>query len=922
MPRPRRASPTPRLALALATLLLAACPSPGPGPEPEERPSPSSQPATAASGAGSPSAGELLADLRLEAPQRSAGQGGARGRRVLLVVADRYEQREYDLERGDATIATLREALAQELQTAPEDVILLRGKDVVPRRVESALERATDGLAGADNLLLVYYYGHGLARADGLQLFGYDTHFSEGEARDTLPYSELRGWLVAARQRLQRAGGDLRLVSVVDACRVRTMGPARVAPRALPTPAQTLADLGGAEVFSAEEGQPALEGVFGSAFCAALSAAAQGERGERVERVELGAVLEATTRRLEQARASQRPTWQGSEGLVLYRRGGIPLRVELYDQSTGASLSGGVVRLNEQSAGAPASFGDLRPGSFFLQAQHPDCFWRDEDLEVRAADAGRVVRVGLLPRFDLVVGELHNPQGTRAAVELVGASTGRARSGYHQLRAEVQGSGRFALRAPALEGKLELVVRVGGTVLARRSLSQAGRDHLSHAAGAKRPLRVARYDFGRFELGQAAQARRLEDLGQAVALGAVVLPSDLTWRDEATRTVYERVQSQVQRGDLRSLKLGLSGLANLAAQEGVGDARTQETLRALEPRLRLYYLTRLRAQDPAEGRDLLGGALRIRGGRALAGITSEARETLVRWLNADASAAEEAGQLPRALALLEEALATGPDPAARQVLEARVSALWVARVEGARARALQDDSWEAVARELEQATPRLPEAVSRPLRERLERERMPRVAREALAAGHARYDAGELEQAEAAYRRALPGLTPYYRAQAEAQLADLAQRLFVKYYALADDLDAAGEGEGALRAYLRAWRYEPELVAGVWPAFLASEPRWRAVYEAAAPTPPTLRILSPAAPRVTLGPTKLLGVEVAVESGLPLEVEVEGQRLRLRGGRGRLELSLPLGRHTLRARARDLLGRSVEAQLSLELVGE
>lgn len=299
--RPR---PRPHALWVAAALALTGCP-PAPGPtRPPSAPAAPNDPVRSEPSATDPLAPRpapplpTLADLLPVQPEPLRFSGSARtggSRHALLVVADRYAVPEFDLKAGERAIVRLQGALMGGLGIAGERVRVLRGKDATAAAIQRELKTLGTALRGPDNLVVVYYFGHGWVRSTGeLELFTYDTERDGAIGyRQTISHAELGHGYLALAEAARAQQATAQIVSVIDACRVGTQAPPRQ-PTYRPLP-----DV--AEVFSAKLGQFANEGLFVEAFCDAL------DDGARRDRTLLGEVFDA-------ARASVLP------GMEILRR--------------------------------------------------------------------------------------------------------------------------------------------------------------------------------------------------------------------------------------------------------------------------------------------------------------------------------------------------------------------------------------------------------------------------------------------------------------------------------------------------------------------------------------------------------------------------------------------------------------------------
>ncbi len=851
-------SPGRALTLALAVaLLLVGCPSPAPRPE---SPGPSPVDVGAAAGAAQAGRGQGGGSARGPSAARPGadplpvglppvgwadGQTAAGGGRwAVLVIADEFATGgpSWALQRAPEVLQRLQTTLPGALGIAAERTVVLRGKDVDPEAIEDALLDVGGKLEGPDNLVLVYYYGHGYTRrardAHGqeqksLELFMHRTRSLEGDLFDrTLGHRDLGRFYAGLRAAARKRGATARLVSVVDACRVELQAPGG------PVTLTPLDDV--VELFSASPGQFAEEGLFARAFCEALA------RGAQADVTRLGEVVEATAGRIAELRGSQRPELlQGDRSLVLRRQDDLVLGVEVTDATRpGRRVDGARVTLagrpTADASAGPARFDGLRPGQYAWQVEAPGYFWRTGEQEVSRAQAGGVLRVALLPRAALVEGELVNPDGTVVTVKVLGGRSPSFLEGYHVDQARVVGSGPFALRLPEVTDETELSLTLGDRPLLRVRPAKAPAEPVVWGE-----LRVPRHGLGKLDLTGRAAADRVEDLGTSLTAAQVRLPELAFAETQAGRecaVVYQQVRAQVARDRAEQLALAADELEALRAH--VAPASRPELAR-LAAELRLEVLVRRRVDDPLSAREALCALLGAGPGwtprpgarpapaAALAehpGTLDRARAEAVRWLSSDADAAGQRRDWAGQTGLLARALALATEPRVLAVLEAQHADAWAQRVDAALERALADDGWAAAEQELGRARQALEaraEATLGALALRFEQERMPRAARALVQRGHDAYAAGRLEEAVAHYEAALPDCNAHASAIVTRQVEDVRFRLFRRYFVLADEALADGRRPEAARAVLEAQRYgSPERVANL--ARRLTEADWRA----------------------------------------------------------------------------------------------
>lgn len=425
----------------------------------------------------------LQAGGRLGAPERAAnrpkivlppppavewaGSQQSDGRQAVVFCVDRYASaKAWDLTTADQVLERLRRGFEAGLGIATDRVRIVRGEGATKAGLARELRRLGEQLAGSNNLVVIYFYGHGCVQDGLLQLFTYDTELEGQTFSDTISHGDLRTLYGRLLAQVREKRSEVKVVSVIDACRVKTLAPPR-------PPTYTPID-GVAELFSAKQGQFATEGLFAEAFTEALEEAGRGERSL------LGQVFDAARDRVKKGASSdQEPELEGAQReLVLRDTTALGFSVQAWDATgTGGRIERATVSLKGAASAEGGRFSGLRPGVYKVIVRAEGFSPRSVDIELTPTRSGRVLKVPLDPALVLVTGHVVFPDAEKVVVRLGGGRPASAIEGHHVLETEVPGQGTFVLKLPALPASAELLVEAG-VVRAKVPVPQAPTEHV------------------------------------------------------------------------------------------------------------------------------------------------------------------------------------------------------------------------------------------------------------------------------------------------------------------------------------------------------------------------------------------------------------------------------------------------------------
>lgn len=468
-------------------------------------------------------------------------------RRVAIIVAaDQYRTPSWNLPTVASTGETLRQALIESMEYAPEDVVLLTGDTVLSQRIEAELQDMARRLNGDGNSLLVWWLGHGHnILGEQEYLTALSTGASDGGYSYTLPHDDLRTWMGDARDAVEARGGTLVTALVADACRVPTMS----APTGLLGFKPEL-DI---EAFSSPPGQPA-DSTTAYTLEAANSMRAMGSR----DTVSLVDVLNKAGERLQRSPEQQAEILRATKKELLLRNAtnlGIVIRVE--DAHDGGPIEGATIerKFGETFQGSEARFTGLSETiagyEFFVTA--PGYFPRRDVLPLTAGDSGKTVTLGLSREFVALRGRISLLGAGSASVEVTGAFDD-VEEDYHWVRQTLRSSGDWELRVPNTAGPRSLRIMDGTGVEIDSIDFDLAHEELTNDTYGRVTVRVR--DFGERAITAGSTPVGIGDLtATSLDLGDYELPWDLETLTEADfhdsdtySNFYRRINGYVRQG--------------------------------------------------------------------------------------------------------------------------------------------------------------------------------------------------------------------------------------------------------------------------------------------------------------------------------------------------------------------------------------
>ncbi|MCB9897352.1 MAG: hypothetical protein H6825_05060 [Planctomycetes bacterium] len=723
---------------------------------------------------------------------------------ALLVGADTYGNRAWNIDVADDTVRQLRDVLVDTLHFAPRDVLVLSGDAVYEKNVEAKIDGLTRDLQGIDNTLLVVWVGHGF-EIQGRQQFL--TALSRGGGSqgftETIPYDAVLGWIGAARTRLRDGGGDLQTAMVVDACRTPTGGtPGRIRDH------EPVLDV---EAFGARMGTPTTYGDKSFVFTGALTRSLQHARGSRVGL--LDAVHDAERATLDELEGAQQPDiLTGDHDVVLLDRGNLAITIRAVDQVSDSAIEGSTIELaGETKSGPQAVFTGLDASStgYFLRIEAPGYFARQMSITVPAEKSGQSLVVPLQPEYVEIIGHVSLSGTGTVRVEVTGTFDGLV-PGYHAATSGIdpQGGG-FVLRVPPTAGPRSLLVKVGDKVAYEEPFDLATRE--KRTAQNRDGTIFDLYSFGRLR----AVASGPIDIG-AKAERQIVDGFEFDWSTITEEELgggipwsfYKGARDHAEAKDYEAAIFRLDRLHKEANVSRTTDRKLGDLVERLEIARVITLANELQRTDLDAAIDVLL--------KSPAHDRREVKDELKGWLMESAAARYADADYAKAVERLDQAEEAGWPASEIRAQRAQVLSDWV---EDAYEQAFRDGDWSR-AREAVTALEKAhaPGTLVKEWQDKVDQESISPACRRHYEEGLQAVDAGDLEQAMASFDAALAeGCNAHYGSLIHRHEDGIKGDALNKRLAAGRRLERSGKIAEAFDEYLQAARISTLAMAYVDP---------------------------------------------------------------------------------------------------------
>lgn len=409
-----------------------------------------------------------LEDKPLEWSSSQRNTGGKHRRLALLLAADSFVDPAMNIAFTGNNLRAMKSSLTKYCGFQKQHVKTLRGQQLNRDAVEAAILSLANQSTAQDNLLLIYFTGHGFIDSKGQPRFFtyYSTQKSTGQGWDkVMTRADLALWIANARAKLDK-GRAMRSLILVDACRTRTMAPP---PKARLRAGQDWEIYGTGQGTLSAAPQSNDPSPFTKAFAESVKASA-----DKSLKNDLKSIFEETQRRtLKYTGSKQKPelfigTEKREPRLVVANR--VQFAVEIIDSLNGARIKKGRVALDSRlttSSSKGVFFVETSPNPHLLAVAAPGYLSRSEQVEISEDQGGATLRVRLFPNVVLVRGQLDPPQVAKITAT---GNWSTARKIYHRLSTQCDARGRFELRLPGLVKGARVNVSANGQVLLSRRL--------------------------------------------------------------------------------------------------------------------------------------------------------------------------------------------------------------------------------------------------------------------------------------------------------------------------------------------------------------------------------------------------------------------------------------------------------------------
>jgi tetratricopeptide (TPR) repeat protein len=410
----------------------------------------------------------ILKDKPLKWLKGSDWSGGKQRRLALLLAADTFVDPTMNIAFTGNNLRAMKATLRQHCGFSKDSIKTLSGKALVRDAIEAQLRELVKSANAKENLLLIYFTGHGFIDAQGQASFF--TYFTEQSSTGTwdkvFTRAELASCCSRARREVEKKGGSLRILVVVDACRTRTMAP--------PPKARLVAAYDW-EIFGTGEGMLALPpsgdepSPYTMAFTESLKSFSQASR-----QASLKEVFEDSSRRVKTlTKNKQVPQFldsqSGERGPRLIVADRVNFGVEVIDALTKLRIPKSRVLLDSRGALDEGGIFSLSgsPSRHLLKVSARGFLSRSNDLTLTDKEKGKLLQVPLLPSLVLVKGRIEPVQVAKISVT---GDWSQLRKGYHRTETMCDSTGNFQVKIPALMKGSKLNIEIGGEIVQRVSL--------------------------------------------------------------------------------------------------------------------------------------------------------------------------------------------------------------------------------------------------------------------------------------------------------------------------------------------------------------------------------------------------------------------------------------------------------------------
>ncbi|MBU0756044.1 MAG: PEGA domain-containing protein, partial [Planctomycetes bacterium] len=288
-------------------------------------------------------------------------------------------------------------------------------------------------LEGEDNLLLIYYSGHGVVHDSERAWFTYFTDYEGERYSNLLTAAKLKEWIAQLKEKHR-----IEVCLVMDSCATSEKAPRRP-PREI--------SLGDERIYAAAKGEMTSGSVFTESFVTALKQLHDRDRVCLKEIFDLAHEDLRNKNLTLPMRAAEK-----DDSLVLIDRTGLGFTIRAVDSLTpGQAVEDAQVVLDQKNLGrTPCTISGLREGRYPFLVKKPGYLNTRVIIELDLDKAGGVYEVPLAPAYMVLEGRVQREDGAvpeAANVEVMGGLSGW-RTGYHTPKAALFMDGSFRIIAP------------------------------------------------------------------------------------------------------------------------------------------------------------------------------------------------------------------------------------------------------------------------------------------------------------------------------------------------------------------------------------------------------------------------------------------------------------------------------------------